>query len=378
MLLLTGATGRVGSALLPRLTARGEAVRCLVRDPRRLGPARVRVQIALGDLADPASFRHALRGVRTVVHLAGAWRDQPHGRAGGAQRARDLAAAARRRARRRRALRLPQRRSAPTPQHPLRAHRAKALAEEAVADAALATTTFRVLADLRAGRGAPAAAGRRRRRARAADRRRRRRRLPAGGARRARADGHARHELAGPQELSWRGYRRAAAGGRRARGRPAGRAAPRAARATRRSTGPAALLTWDEAARATAPLLTPRGTADADALGVTPRAAGASTRHRRSPGRCAAHGRAVSSCAATCSSVSSPSGWPTSCTAVGSPSSPKPTGSEIAGWPVTLNSAVYGAKRPARRRSSSGSSPQPCSSPIGSGRSASTGVSSRS
>ena len=56
---------------------RGEAVRCLVRDPRRLGPARVRVQIALGDLADPASFRHALRGVSTVVHLAGAWRDQP-------------------------------------------------------------------------------------------------------------------------------------------------------------------------------------------------------------------------------------------------------------------------------------------------------------
>src|SRR5688500_45417 len=77
VLLLTGATGRVGTALLPRLTARGEAVRCLVRDPRRLGPARVRVQIALGDLADPGSFRHALRGVRTVVHLAGAWRDQP-------------------------------------------------------------------------------------------------------------------------------------------------------------------------------------------------------------------------------------------------------------------------------------------------------------
>src|SRR5688500_11025641 len=67
VLLLTGATGRVGTALLPRLTARGEAVRCLVRDPRRLGPARVRVQIALGDLADPGSFRHALRGVRTVV-----------------------------------------------------------------------------------------------------------------------------------------------------------------------------------------------------------------------------------------------------------------------------------------------------------------------
>ena len=77
MILLTGATGNVGSALLRRLVARGERVRCLVRDPRRLGTDRVRVQIALGDLADPASFRNALRGVQTVVHLAAAIRDQP-------------------------------------------------------------------------------------------------------------------------------------------------------------------------------------------------------------------------------------------------------------------------------------------------------------
>src|SRR5947208_3215383 len=79
MILLTGATGVVGSALLRRLTANGESVRCLVRDPRRLGAERVRVQIALGDLADPQSFRHALRGVRTVVHLAASIRDQPSG-----------------------------------------------------------------------------------------------------------------------------------------------------------------------------------------------------------------------------------------------------------------------------------------------------------
>jgi uncharacterized protein YbjT (DUF2867 family) len=76
MLLLTGATGLVGRALLRRLTTAGEPVRCLVRDPRRLGSDRVRVQIALGDLADPPSFRNAMRGVRTVVHLAGAIRDQ--------------------------------------------------------------------------------------------------------------------------------------------------------------------------------------------------------------------------------------------------------------------------------------------------------------
>ena len=79
MLLLTGATGLVGSALLARLTASGRPVRCLVRDPRRLGPERVRVQIALGDLSDPASFRNALRGVDTVLHVAAAIRDQPGG-----------------------------------------------------------------------------------------------------------------------------------------------------------------------------------------------------------------------------------------------------------------------------------------------------------
>lgn len=79
MLLLTGATGLVGSALLRRLLAEGASVRCLVRDPRRLGPQRVRVQIALGDLTDPPSFRNALRGVHTVVHLAASIRDQPRG-----------------------------------------------------------------------------------------------------------------------------------------------------------------------------------------------------------------------------------------------------------------------------------------------------------
>ena len=79
MLLLTGATGTIGLPVLRRLTAAGVPVRCLVRDPRRLGPQRVKVQIALGDLADPFSFRNALRGVETVVHLASVTRDQPAG-----------------------------------------------------------------------------------------------------------------------------------------------------------------------------------------------------------------------------------------------------------------------------------------------------------
>jgi uncharacterized protein YbjT (DUF2867 family) len=80
MLLLTGATGSIGSRLLPLLLERGEDVRCLVREPRRLGERRVAVQIALGDLgemSDPYLVRQALRGVDTVVHLAATIRDQP-------------------------------------------------------------------------------------------------------------------------------------------------------------------------------------------------------------------------------------------------------------------------------------------------------------
>lgn len=77
MILLTGGTGVVGSTLLPRLLDEGHEVRCLVRDPRRLGPERVRVQLSLADLGDPRGLRHAVRGVDTVIHLASAIRDQP-------------------------------------------------------------------------------------------------------------------------------------------------------------------------------------------------------------------------------------------------------------------------------------------------------------
>src|SRR3954451_16482340 len=77
MLLLTGATGLVGTALLRRLTAAGEPVRCLVRDPRALGAQRTDVDGAVGGLADPASLREAVDGVTPVVPLAAAIRDQP-------------------------------------------------------------------------------------------------------------------------------------------------------------------------------------------------------------------------------------------------------------------------------------------------------------
>src|SRR6476619_1442706 len=80
MLLLNGATGRIGSRLLPHLPESGAGVRCFVRQPRSGGDRRVDVQIALGglgEMSDPYLVRQALRGVDTVVHLAATIRDQP-------------------------------------------------------------------------------------------------------------------------------------------------------------------------------------------------------------------------------------------------------------------------------------------------------------
>jgi uncharacterized protein YbjT (DUF2867 family) len=79
VILLTGATGVVGGELLPALLAEGHEVRALVREPRKLGEHRVDVQIALADLRDPLSIRHAMRGVDTVIHLAATIRDEPGG-----------------------------------------------------------------------------------------------------------------------------------------------------------------------------------------------------------------------------------------------------------------------------------------------------------
>ena len=125
----------------PALADAGRPVRCLVRDPRRLGAERVRVQIALGDLADPPSFRNALRGVEAVVHLAAATprpaprvdrgahrrRDVAAGRGGRAARAPSTSCCSARRARRRSAARAgcgPRRwPSGPSPAVGVRAHR---------------------------------------------------------------------------------------------------------------------------------------------------------------------------------------------------------------------------------------------------------------
>jgi uncharacterized protein YbjT (DUF2867 family) len=287
VLLLTGATGTVGRALLPRLLAQGVPVRCLVRDPRRLGPDRVRVQIALGDLGDHLSFRHALRGVDTVVHLASVIRDQPHGSieelsgvatwrlVQAAERAgvsrfvffSTLGASTRSRA---------------------RLMRAKAIAERAVVASALAHTVFapsiiyapgdpylRLLARMSwlpimpiPGAGGavfePICADDVAACVVSA--------LPGGAA--AAASVGARYELAGPERLTHREIvalvLRSVHRRRPIVGVPLG-LTRRTLKLVELLGGPTAFATWDEAELLEVPLVSVSGTADARRLGVTPR-----------------------------------------------------------------------------------------------------------
>ncbi len=70
-LLLTGATGLVGSRLLPRLEQDGFECRALVRGSAALPPGTTAVH---GDLADPHTLRAAVEGVDVVIHLAALFR----------------------------------------------------------------------------------------------------------------------------------------------------------------------------------------------------------------------------------------------------------------------------------------------------------------
>lgn len=81
-ILVTGAIGTIGSRLIPRLLAQGEAVRALVRDPESETALRLRsagADLVVGDLAalDAAGFKDVVDGAAAVIHLAATFRDAP-------------------------------------------------------------------------------------------------------------------------------------------------------------------------------------------------------------------------------------------------------------------------------------------------------------
>jgi uncharacterized protein YbjT (DUF2867 family) len=75
VLLVTGATGNVGSEVVAALAARGEDVRAMVRGPAPAG-APDGVELVQGDLELPESLTPALAGARGVF-LLGGWSDMP-------------------------------------------------------------------------------------------------------------------------------------------------------------------------------------------------------------------------------------------------------------------------------------------------------------
>jgi nucleoside-diphosphate-sugar epimerase len=82
-ILVTGATGKVGSRLARRLAQRGDHVRALVRDRARAGELRAhKVELVDGDLLDAGSLAAAVHGIDVVVHCAaffrGATAEQAH------------------------------------------------------------------------------------------------------------------------------------------------------------------------------------------------------------------------------------------------------------------------------------------------------------
>ncbi|MGO8871898.1 MAG: NAD(P)H-binding protein, partial [Acidimicrobiales bacterium] len=68
--LVTGATGYIGGRLVPRLLDRGALVRCVARDPRRLGDRSwPGAEIVQGDLADRTATERALDGIEVAYYL---------------------------------------------------------------------------------------------------------------------------------------------------------------------------------------------------------------------------------------------------------------------------------------------------------------------
>jgi uncharacterized protein YbjT (DUF2867 family) len=76
MILVTGATGNVGAAVVAELATTGQQVRAFVRDESRArAQLGAEVELAIGDFEDPASIARSLEGVEAVF-LSSA--DQPN------------------------------------------------------------------------------------------------------------------------------------------------------------------------------------------------------------------------------------------------------------------------------------------------------------
>lgn len=74
--LVTGATGFVGSYLVPELLSRGHRVRCLVRSTTLQHLQRPGVELVRGDITAPGSLDEACTGAGSIVHLAAIIREK--------------------------------------------------------------------------------------------------------------------------------------------------------------------------------------------------------------------------------------------------------------------------------------------------------------
>ena len=71
MILVTGAAGKTGRAVIGALAARGQTVRALVRSEARVEPVNAvgAREVVVGELQDAATLAQALRGVRAAYHI---------------------------------------------------------------------------------------------------------------------------------------------------------------------------------------------------------------------------------------------------------------------------------------------------------------------
>ena len=69
LILLTGASGYIGSRLLRELEAGGRTVRCLAREPARVVPQRATTEMIAGDCLDEASLVSPMQGIDQAYYL---------------------------------------------------------------------------------------------------------------------------------------------------------------------------------------------------------------------------------------------------------------------------------------------------------------------